>query len=97
MPGVMAPFNLFKRPEKAQQGVQLARRGWFSHVLGLFQGTSITPELWDNLEELLITADTGVGTTSMLLDRLKERAKREGIKEPPALKDALKQEMLKVL
>lgn len=33
--------------------------------------------LWDELEELLITADAGVGTTQKLISRVKERANRE--------------------
>lgn len=53
--------------------------------------------MWNELEELLISADTGMPTTTKLMNSLRERAKQEKIKDGIGLKAALKQEMAKVL
>lgn len=93
----MSPFNLFRRPEKTKQAVGRSKQGWFSNVLGVFSRSNIDEALWDDLEELLISADTGMPTTTKLLSSLRERAKQEKIKDGAALKAALKQEMAKLL
>ena len=93
----MSPFNLFKRPDKTKQAVERSKQGWFSNVLGVFSRSNIDESLWDELEELLISADTGMPTTTKLLNALRERAKEEKIKDGAGLKAALKQEMAKVL
>lgn len=93
----MSPFNLFKRPDKTKQAVELSKQGWFSSVLGVFSRSSIDESLWEELEELLISADTGMPTTTKLLNSLRERAKQEKIKDGAGLKAALKQEMARML
>lgn len=93
----MSPFNLFKRPDKTKQAVERSKQGWFSSVLGVFSRSSIDESLWEELEELLISADTGMLTTTKLLASLRERAKQEKIKDGAVLKTALKQEMAKLL
>ncbi len=46
--------------------------------------------VWDELEEALISADVGVGTTTALLDGLREQVAAGTIEDPDALVDALK-------
>ena len=48
---------------------------------------------WEELEEALILADAGVGTTVALLDRLKEQAKAEKVADAEALVALLKAQM----
>jgi fused signal recognition particle receptor len=68
--------------------------GYFGSVLGR---SAIDSETWDELEEALIRADVGVGTTTALLDDLRARVKQEGIKDSSELLDALKTDLKKRL
>jgi len=63
------------------------------YVGSLLSRSAIDDETWDELEEALIRADVGVTATQSLLDDLKRRVKDEGIKEPQALVDALKEDL----
>jgi fused signal recognition particle receptor len=67
------------------------------YVASLLSRSTIDDETWDELEEALIRADMGVGATQALLDDLKTRVKAEGIKEPAALVEALKEDLKKRL
>jgi len=87
-------FGLFKRTEK---GVKRTREAWWGKVVNLFDRPILSDELWDELEELLISADVGVNTTGKLIERLKQRVKREKIKETSVVRTALKEEMVSML
>ena len=66
-------------------------------MTSLFQRARLDDDLWDELEELLISADMGVGTTQKLLERLKGRVSDEGVTQPTEALELLKQEMVAVL
>lgn len=53
----------------------------------------IDDELFDDLEEALVTADVGVNTTMELIDRLKDRVKKEKTTDPNEVKNLLKDEI----
>lgn len=53
----------------------------------------IDEDLFDELEELLISADIGVGTTEEILDELREAVKENRLKEP----DEVKAELFSIL
>lgn len=53
----------------------------------------IDEELFEDLEEILITADVGVTTTMNLIDRVRESVKKEKINDPKMVKDLLKDEI----
>jgi len=87
-------FGLFKRTEK---GVKRTREAWWGKVVHLFDRPTFSEELWDELEELLISADVGVNTTAKLIGRLKERVTKENIKDAAQVRDALKEEIVSML
>jgi fused signal recognition particle receptor len=87
-------FGLFKRTEK---GVKRTREAWWGKVVHLFDRPTFGEELWDELEELLISADVGMNTTTKLTGRLKERVTKENIKEAAQARNALKEEMVSML
>jgi len=74
-----------------------SKEGWFSKVTTLFEGTAIPDTLWDDLEELLISADVGVATASKLIERVKGRVKNEKLNDSAQIYSALKQEMVDIL
>ena len=63
----------------------------------LFRGANLDDELWDELEELLISADVGVAPTQGLLDRLKTRVREEGTTRSEDALELLKGEMVAIL
>jgi fused signal recognition particle receptor len=58
---------------------------------------SVDEDLFEELEEILITSDVGVETTMKILDNLRLKAKQENVKDPMQIKGLLKQEMLDIL
>ena len=93
----MLGFLRHRGKEKTAHAVEKTRRAWFGHVASLFQGARLNDDLWDQVEELLISADVGVGPTRNLLDRLKQRVREEHVTRPEGALDLLKQEMAAVL
>jgi len=60
----------------------------------LFLGKKeIDADLFDELEEILITADLGVGTTQELLDQARKKIKRDNLSDPQALKQIIKDQL----
>lgn len=73
------------------------RNSIFGKVQALLGQADITDETWDELEALLLQADVGAATTDKLLTALKKRANDEGIVRADKLRDALKDELRKLL
>jgi fused signal recognition particle receptor len=57
----------------------------------------ISPEFYDELEEILIASDVGYKTTSLLLDKLKERVKEEKTDETNEVKEYLREIIEEIL
>ena len=61
----------------------------------LFLGKKeIDQDLFEQLEEILITADLGVGTTLELLDAARKKVKRDQLSDPQALKTIIRDQIL---
>ncbi len=57
----------------------------------------VNEALWQELEELLIQADVGVETTVALIERLRERVDKEGVREARAIREMLKGDLKRVV
>jgi fused signal recognition particle receptor len=68
-------------------------RQLFGRVNEALEADEITEDLWDELEETLITGDVGVQTTEQLLRTLRERVEAEHLTRGSELRDALKEEL----
>ncbi len=79
---------------KTEQAVKRSRQTFFGQLTGLFRRSQIDDSLWDELEELLISADVGVATTFKLLDRLRDQVRERRISDPQDALALLKEEML---
>lgn len=73
------------------------RNNIFGKVQTLLGQADITPDTWDELEVLMLQADVGAATTDALLETLKQRASDEAIVKADRLREALKQELVKLL
>ncbi|HEU0027124.1 MAG TPA: signal recognition particle-docking protein FtsY [Ktedonobacterales bacterium] len=79
-------FNPFK--------LSLGRtRQLFGRVNDSLAHDPITDDLWDGLEETLISSDVGVETTERLMSVLHERVEAEGLTRGSELRAALKEEL----
>jgi fused signal recognition particle receptor len=78
------------------QAVERTRRTWFGRIGGMFR-KGLSDELWDELEETMIAADTGVPTTLKVIGDVKDRVRKEGIKDPEAALGVLKEDLVGVL
>lgn len=63
----------------------------------LFSLKKIDESMFEELEEILITADVGVETTMLLIDNLRERIKKEKTTDPQEVKALLKDEILRLM
>ena len=84
------------------------RQGWLgklraglrktgSSIATVFTGTRIDDALYEQLEEALLMADTGVNATQFLLDDLKRRVKESKTTEPAAVKGLLVEALSELL
>lgn len=80
-----------------EEATEKTRKGWFNRIGGLFKRGGLDDTLWDELEETLVLADTGVQTTMRIIDDVKTRVRDEKIREPEVALTALKEELAKVL
>jgi fused signal recognition particle receptor len=64
--------------------------------MSLFDRASIGQEVWDELEEVLISADVGVATAEKLINAVKQRAADEKL-DGSRVRDVLQDEMIKIL
>lgn len=91
----MALFDIFKK--KTEQALKRTKEAWFGKISSLFERQTIEKALWDELEELLIAADTGVDTTDKLISRVKERVNRQKISDAHQVRTVLMEEMTLML
>ncbi len=59
--------------------------------------TKIDEELFEELEEILITCDVGVETSVYICDRLREEVKKNGVKDPKEIKGMLSDIVFEIL
>jgi len=64
--------------------------------MSLFDRPSVGREVWEELEEVLISADVGVATTEKLVSAVKQRAAAEKA-DGSRVRSILKDEMIKIL
>ena len=76
--------------EKLKEGLKKTKEAVFKQVTSLFSRyTVIDDDLYEELEEILITSDVGVGTTEQILESLQEAVRRDKITEPEDARLAL--------
>ena len=83
--------------EKLKQGLSKTHDNIFAKVDKLVYGKSkIDDDLLERVEEILLSSDTGVHTTEILIDNIKKRVKDEKYERPDELVIILKDEIKKL-
>lgn len=87
--------NLF---EKLKNGLSKTKDNLTSKVSEVLNlAINIDDELYEELEEILITADVGVETSLHVIERVKEKVKEKKIKEPKEVYSCLKEVLVEIL
>ncbi len=93
-------LDLERPPPSAGRMVRLRARlarsqsGLGSALLGLLSRDRLDDETWDEIEEVLITADVGVAPARLMVDDLRTKVKVLGVRGPAEVRDLLKAELL---
>lgn len=78
--------------EKLKNGLRKTKNSMMGKIEGLLKRFSkIDEELFEELEETLILCDIGVNTSVKICDELRDRVKKENVKDPELIKDMLKE------
>jgi len=83
--------------KKTELGVKRGKETWFGKIANIFNRDAFGDEVWEELEELLVSADVGTETTSKLLSKVKQRVKADRLSEVSQIGEALKEEMVSLL
>jgi fused signal recognition particle receptor len=79
-------------------GLERTRQGLLSRLGSLLAvGKKISTDIYEELEEVLVAADIGAGTTIKILDAVREKASRSNLSEAAALKNLVKEEIAAIL
>ena len=82
---------------RLRQGLSRVRQNFGNQLSGLFGGGKIDEALYEELETILLTSDTGVNATNLLLENLRKHVKRENLTDAAELKVALQDILVELL
>ncbi|MBX3080964.1 MAG: signal recognition particle-docking protein FtsY [Anaerolineae bacterium] len=80
-----------------RKGLSKTRGGFMGRIAQALGSSTVSEETWDDLETVLVQADVGVKTTELVIKRLRDRYKKEGMVRPDQVQKALKQELRALL
>jgi fused signal recognition particle receptor len=66
-------------------------------LLSLLSRDKLDEDTWEEIEEVLLTSDLGIGPTQELVEALRTRTRVLGTRTPDELRDLLKEELLKLV
>ncbi|MBU1012739.1 MAG: signal recognition particle-docking protein FtsY [Bacteroidetes bacterium] len=97
----MSVFSFFSKENNKpnlDKGLEKTRESVFSKISKAIVGKSkVDDEVLDNLEEVLVTSDVGVGTTLKIIARIEERIGRDKYLGTSELNKILKEEIAALL
>ena len=90
-------MGLFGSRKKLDDGLKKTRVGFWGNLWNSISGSVIDDDMYDDLEEQLILADTGADTAIKLVDDLRDKVRAEHLKTGEqamqALKEIIQQEL----
>lgn len=82
---------------RLKQGLSKTRNSFLASLETVFTSSKIDQNLYDDLEDILIMADVGIETTSLLVDQMKKTVKEKNITDPGQLRPILAEEIKSLL
>ena len=84
--------------DKLKQGLNKTKTSFDEKINNVFSNfRKVDEELLEELEEALIMSDIGMETSVEIISKLRERIKKENIKEQEEVKQALREEIQNIL
>ena len=84
--------------EKLKQGMNKTKKSFDEKINNVFSSfRKVDEEFLDELEEILIMSDIGMDTSIKIIENLRGRIKKEKIQDEEDVKQALREEMKKIL
>ena len=84
--------------DKLKEGLNKTKKSFDEKINNVFSAfRKVDEEFLDELEEALIMSDIGMETSVKIIENLRQRIKKEKIEEPEQVKQALREEMKKIL
>ena len=71
-----------------------SRDRWFGRIAGLLRSPRLDEAVWEEIEELLISADVGVETSLRLVEQLREEVRTQRLDSPDAVIGRLKESLV---
>ncbi len=92
--GIFSKIFSKEKKESLDKGLEKTKTSFFSKLTKAIAGKSdVDADVLDNLEEVLVTSDVGVGTTLKIIKRLEERVARDKYVSTAELHTLLKEEI----
>ena len=80
--------------DKLKNGLNKTKTSFDEKMNDIFRNfRKVDEEVLDELEEALIMSDVGANTSSMIIENLRQRIKKENIKDEEGVREALRQEI----
>ncbi len=84
--------------EKLKQGMNKTKNSFDEKINNVFKSfKKVDEDFLEELEEILIMSDIGMDTSIKIIDNLRQRIKKEKIQDEEDVKEALREEMQKIL
>ena len=84
--------------EKLKQGMNKTKNSFDEKISNVFKSfKKVDEDFLDELEEILIMSDIGMDTSSQIINNLRNRIKKEKLQDEEDVKNALREEMQKIL
>ncbi len=84
--------------QKLRAGLSRTREGLVGRIDRLFSvGKKIDADTLEELEEILIESDIGVGNALALIEKIRERIGRKELKDPQIIKECIREDLTAVL
>ena len=83
--------------EKLKNGLNKTKTSFDEKMNNIFSNfRKVDEELLEELEEALIMSDVGANTSSTIIEKLRERIKKDNIKDEEGVKEALREEIQEI-
>ncbi|MFG3339795.1 signal recognition particle-docking protein FtsY [Glycomyces sp. NPDC048151] len=96
-PGIETPEPVEGRLVRLRSRLARSNNALGKGLLALLASDKLDDDVWDEVEETLLSADVGIADTTHVVERLRERVKVLGTRDPAELRSLLKTELTAVL
>ncbi|HEY1095290.1 MAG TPA: signal recognition particle-docking protein FtsY [Glycomyces sp.] len=96
-PGIETPEPAEGRLVRLRSRLARSNNALGKGLLALLASDKLDDDVWDEIEATLLTADVGMADTTAVVERLRERVKVLGTRDPEELRGLLKAELTGVL